>query len=176
VPDGKTYVEVGPPPEGDAVTALRRFGETLRDGTAPLAERRTALLFVVHIIGDLHQPLHAGKGADRGGNDVRVEYHGERTNLHAVWDAAMIGQRQLSYSEMAAQLAAKITPEQAQAWSTVDPLVWIAESVAVRDQVYAGGQKLSYEYDFNNAALLSERLEKGGVRIAAYLNSLFVGR
>lgn len=77
VPEGKTYVEVGAPDEGDAVTALEQFTNTLKDPSATTDEKRLALQFIVHIIGDLHQPLHAGNGTDRGGNDVKVRFSGK---------------------------------------------------------------------------------------------------
>jgi hypothetical protein len=67
VPEGKTYVEVGAPPEGDAYTALKQFAVTLKDPKATLAEKQLALRFSIHIIGDLHQPLHVGTRGDRGG-------------------------------------------------------------------------------------------------------------
>lgn len=60
VPDAKSYEEVGAPPEGDAVTALRRFSDMIRDPKASLTDKRLALRFIIHIVGDLQQPLHAG--------------------------------------------------------------------------------------------------------------------
>ena len=66
------------------MTALARFTETLRDPKASQDDKRLALRFIVHIIGDLHQPLHAGNGTDRGGNDFKVTWFGKSTNLHSV--------------------------------------------------------------------------------------------
>lgn len=175
VPAGKSHAEAGAPPEGDAVTALDRFAGILRDPGAAAADKRLALRFIVHIIGDLHQPLHAGRPGDRGGNDVKVSWFGSQTNLHSVWDSAMIDSRQLSHSELAGWLAAAITPEQVIAWSNPDPEAWIAESVALRETVYPAGAnpKLSYAYAYQHGAALDGRLSRGGVRIAAYLNRIF---
>ena len=175
VPTGRTHIEVGAPPEGDAVTALARFREILRDPAASLADKRMALRFTIHIIGDLHQPLHAGRPGDRGGNDVRVSWFGDPTNLHSVWDSGMIDARALSHSELAGWLAGSITPEQVIAWSNADPEVWIAESVALRETVYPTGAnpKLSYGYAWQHGAALDGRLGRAGVRIAAYLNRLY---
>lgn len=174
VPEGKTYAQVSPPPEGDAVTALRRFSAVAKDKQAPLAERQAALRFVIHIIGDLHQPLHAGKGDDKGGNDVAVTFFGKPTNLHSVWDSGLIDDEQLSYSELAAWLAARITPADRRAWASTDPTVWIAESTALRDQIYPTNPALSYAYVYQNKARVEQRLEMGGVRLANYLNALFL--
>lgn len=175
VPTGKTHAEVGAPPEGDSVTALARFAQILRDPNASLADRRLALRFTIHIIGDLHQPLHAGRPGDRGGNDVKVSWFGEPTNLHSVWDSKMIDSRQLSHSELAGWLAGAITPDQVIAWSNPDPEAWIAESVALRETVYPAGPspKLSYDYAYRHQQALDGRLSRAGVRIAAYLNKLF---
>jgi hypothetical protein len=175
VPAGSTHAVTGAPPEGDAVTALAGFARTLRDPSASLEDRRLALRFTIHIIGDLHQPLHAGRPGDRGGNDVKVMWFGAQTNLHSVWDSGMIESRQLGYSELAAWLVGGITPEQVIAWSDPDPEAWVAESVALRETVYPAGvnPKLSYDYAYRHGAELDGRLSRGGVRIAAYLNKLF---
>jgi hypothetical protein len=177
VPEGKTYADAGAPPEGDAVTALERFSVTVRDPNASLADKQLALRFIVHIVGDLHQPLHAGNGQDKGGNDVRVTFQGRSTNLHSVWDSGLVDDQQLSYTEMATWLSARITPADAKAWTTADPKVWIAESTALRDQVYpaAGDTSLSYDYVFRHQRQMEDRLTRGGVRLAAYLNQLFAG-
>lgn len=174
VPQGRTYAQAGAPPEGDAVTALARFAQVLRDPNATLEDKRMALRFSIHIVGDLHQPLHAGRQGDRGGNDVRVTWFGAQTNLHSVWDSGMIDSRQLSHTELAEWLARAITPEQVISWSRdVDPRVWIAESVALREQVYPTNMTLSYAYAYQHGEALDERLSRGGVRIAAYLNEVF---
>ncbi len=175
VPDGKTPAEVGAPEEGDAFSALQSFARTLRDPAASLTDKQLALRFTVHLVGDLHQPLHVGNGTDRGGNDVKVTFMGEHTNLHSVWDSKLIEHRQLSYSELAAFLARRITPELREAWATADPNVWMAESAAIRDTIYpAEGQtSLSWDYAYRSAPIVDQRLEQAGVRLAAYLNELF---
>jgi hypothetical protein len=173
IPAGSTHAAAGAPPEGDAVTALERFASVLRDPAATPADKRMALRFTIHIIGDLHQPLHAGRPGDRGGNNVKVTWFGDSTNLHSVWDSGMIDSRQLSHSELAGWLAGSITPEQVIAWSNPDPEAWIGESVALRETLYPADPKLSYAYAYRHGASLDGRLARGGVRIAAYLNKVF---
>ena len=116
VPNGTDYDDSDAPPEGDAMTALARFTETLRDPKASQDDKRLALRFIVHINGDLHQPLHAGNGTDRGGKDFKVTWFGKSTNLHSVWDSGLIEQRALSYSEYAKWLSRSITPLEVVAW------------------------------------------------------------
>ena len=175
VPPGKTYPDVGAPPEGDSVAALAKFAATLKDKSATQAEKALALRFAVHIIGDLHQPLHVGNGADRGGNDVKVTLFGAETNLHAVWDAGLIDRRQLSYTEYAAFLSRRVGKAEIAQWSDADPFVWIAESAALRDGVYppAGQTALGWKYAFDHRETIDQRLAQGGVRIAAWLNAVY---
>ncbi|MEA3065286.1 MAG: nuclease [Sphingomonadales bacterium] len=173
VPAGSTHAAAGAPPEGDAVTALARFARVLRDPKASVEEKRLALRFTIHIVGDLHQPLHAGRPGDRGGNDVKVSWFGAPSNLHSVWDSGMIDSRQLSHSELADWLFGAITPEQVIAWSDADPETWIAESVALRETLYPADPKLSYAYAYEHGPEVDGRLSRAGVRIAAYLNKIF---
>ncbi len=175
IPAGKTYDQVGAPLEGDAITALDRFSATLRDRKASAGDRRMALRFIIHIVGDLAQPLHNGNGTDRGGNDLKVTWFGKPTNLHSVWDSLLVDDEQLSFSEMGTWLNARITPADVKAWSSADPKVWMADSVIVRDQVYppSGDTALGYRYVYENTPRMELQLEKGGVRLAAYLNNVF---
>ena len=173
VPKGKTYAEVGPPPQGDAVTALKRFSDTLKNPTASLDEKRVALRFIVHIVGDLHQPLHNGNGLDTGGNDVKVKFFDNDTSLHSVWDEGLIEQEKLSYTEWTEWLSARITDDMARKWWNADPTVWIAEATAIRDKIYPANEELKFRYHFDHIATVREQLQKGGVRVAAYLNQLF---
>ncbi len=112
------------------------FGKTLQDPNASLADKQTALRFVVHIVGDLHQPLHVGKCCDRGGNDVKVTWFGKPTNLHAVWDSQLVDEEQLSFTELAAKLERHIAPSDVIKWWDINPRDWISESGEIRDTLY----------------------------------------
>jgi hypothetical protein len=177
VPDGKAYADVGAPEAGDAVSALARFAATVRDRDATQADRALALRFIIHIVGDLHQPLHAGNGADRGGNDLKLRWFGQDTNLHTVWDTRMIEGKGLSYSEYTIWLSRQIGPDQTIAWWTADPAVWVAESTALRDRIYPAPDEtspsLGYAYQFEHLPSAELRLQQGGVRLAAYLDQVF---
>jgi hypothetical protein len=172
VPAGKFYAEVGAPPEGDSVTALQQFAATLRDRTASREQQQLALRFAVHIIGDLQQPLHAGNGTDKGGNELRVRWFSKDTNLHSVWDSDLPLEKALSYTEYSAWLMRRLQPADRKAWSTADPLVWIAESAELRDRIYPTENRLSYDYIYQNAPVVDRRLTQGGLRIAAWLNEV----
>jgi hypothetical protein len=167
------------PPQGDALDALNRFSATLKDPNASLADKQLALRFIVHLVADLHQPLHAGKCCDKGGNDVKVKWFGKDTNLHAVWDSALIDEEQLSFTELAAKLERHISDRDLIAWWDINPRDWVTESAQLRDTVYPPPAKrkkpaeLSYAYVYQFTPLMERRLKQAGVRLAAYLNAIY---
>ncbi len=173
VPKGKTYSEVGAPAKGDALSALADFSKTLRNQESTAKDKELALRFIIHIIGDLHQPLHAGNGTDRGGNQFNVTFFNRDTNLHSVWDSGLIEQEGLSFSELTLWLNKKITAEQLQEWQQAEPMDWVRESVAIRDSIYPDDLDISWEYRFTHTHMVHIRLSQAGIRIAAYLNDLY---
>jgi len=170
VPKGKTYDQVGAPHQGDSFTAIEKYTKVLKDKKATRANKQLAIKMLVHIIGDLHQPLHAGDGTDRGGNDVKVNFFWEDSNLHSVWDSGLIERLNLSFTELTNFLAPKITPQQAKEWQTTDPLVYIKESAEIRETIYPKKDKISWQYLYDHKPTVSLRLQQAGVRIAAHLN------
>jgi len=187
--DGITYDHA--PAQGDALEALDRFSKTLKDPNASLADKQLALRFVVHLVGDLHQPLHVGKCCDKGGNDVKVTWFGKPTNLHAVWDSALVDDEQLSFTELAAKLERHTSSQDVIDWWDINPRDWISESAQYRDTLYptavdkprppADKKKskqpavpdLSYSYVYRFTPLMERRLRQAGVRLAAYLNAIY---
>ena len=184
--NGITYDHA--PPEGDALQALDHFRSVLRDPKASLADKQLALRFVVHLVGDLHQPLHVGKCCDKGGNDVKVSWFGKPTNLHAVWDSSLVDEEQLSFTELAAKLERHVSNQNVLDWWDLNPRDWIRESAEIRDTLYssvpkpAKGKKrgkrravpeLSYTYVYKFTPVMERRLSQAGVRLAAYLNDIF---
>jgi S1/P1 Nuclease len=179
------------PPEGDALEALAYFRAVLRDAKSSLADKQLALRFIVHLVGDLHQPLHVGKCCDRGGNEIKVSWFGKPTNLHAVWDSQLIDDEQLSFTEMAAKLERHISDRDLIAWWDINPRDWISESAEYRERIYAAvppvkkptGKKrkrgepplpdLSYSYVYKFTPLVEQRLKQAGIRLAAYLNDIY---
>jgi hypothetical protein len=174
IPSGNEYIQQKHAPrEGDAYTALAAFKKTLQSKTATIEEKQLALHFTVHIIGDLHQPLHCGNGTDRGGNTVKLEFFWEDSNLHRVWDSGLIDRKQLSFTEWTAWLQQKMSPEMVAQWKEADPKVWIKESIALRNGLYPEEDKLSWQYQYDHIPTVKLRLQMAGVRVAAYLNEVF---
>ena len=175
IPHGTTYETAAKPEEGDAVTALAHFRDVLIDPEASREEKQLALRFVVHLVGDLQQPLHAGDGTDRGGNDVTVTFFDELTNLHSVWDMEIIDRQKLSYTEWTEWLDARITAENVLVWSASTPQEWADESAEIRKGIYPpeDARDLSYGYVFDHLGTIELRLSQGGIRLADYLNDAF---
>lgn len=135
------------------------------------------LRFLAHFVGDLHQPLHAGYGHDRGGNDVLVNVMGEERNLHWVWDSFMVSHGGEDWGTMAERLDRSIAPVDEGRWGDRDPLVWAAESLSlVETRVYEDledGGYVGQRYFDRNQHAAETRLQMAGVRLAALLNDLY---
>ena len=175
VPNGKTYRDVGAPPQGDAFFAIEKYSKIFRDPSTSKSDKSLAIKFIVHLIGDLHQPLHVGTGLDRGGNNFKVKFFNRTSNLHSVWDYGMIGRSTLSYTEWTTFLSKQISAQDVKQWTVVDPLVWMQESAEIRATIYPSDiaePELGYTYLYNHLPTVKLRLKQAGVRIAAYLNYL----
>ncbi len=174
IPDGQTYATAEKAPEGDVIWAINTFIGQLKSDTLTLDEQRFAIKALVHFIGDIHQPLHVGTGKDRGGNDVKLNYFWESSNLHRVWDSGMIDKQQLSYTEWAIHLN-HTTKEQVARWQAASVNDWAMESMALRASVYAigDGKNLGYRYNYDHLAEVEQRLLQAGVRLAGVLNAIF---
>ncbi|BDD12471.1 endonuclease (plasmid) [Fulvitalea axinellae] len=173
IPDGKTYAEVEKDSCGDIIEAIARFKKTLASETATLEEKKFALRGLVHMMGDVHQPLHVGNGTDRGANDVKVEWFWRKSNLHRVWDSGIIDKQQLSYTEYANKLDHYTKAEKKQ-WQNDNIDDWVKENISYRPAIYnIGNGKLSYRYIYEHLDTLEGQLRKGGMRLAATLNTIF---
>ena len=160
---------------GDAVEAIERFKATLKDPDATKKDKIIALKWIVHLVGDVHQPLHVGRGGDAGGNAIKVKWFGKDSNLHTVWDDGMIEATKLSFSELA-RFVDKAKKAQVAKWQESDVLVWVQESIVHRTQAYTvPGPTVSdsYRYSYENMPLVRKRLAQAGVRLAGLLNKVF---
>ncbi|MDP6922539.1 MAG: S1/P1 nuclease [Lutibacter sp.] len=162
-------------PAGDLAKGIEHCLSVIRDKSASRKDRAFYLKMLVHLVGDLHQPLHVGRRADKGGNDVPVRWFYKRTNLHAVWDSKMIGQYEMAYTELAANShkLSKKEIKQLQQGTVTD---WVNETGQLASVVYASAaaeENLSYRYMYDHFDLLRNQLQKGGIRLAKLLNDLF---
>lgn len=161
------------PEVGCVVEAIRDFSAVLADETRPDEERAEALKFVVHFVGDVHQPLHAGRGTDRGGNDIGVELGEREANLHGVWDSGILNSFPSAWPLRAERLNEQISDELNRAWAEPEPGVWATESyqlaLAFAYDVPAGGV-IDDAYLEAALPIVEWRLRQAGVRLAHALN------
>jgi hypothetical protein len=167
--------------EFDVLEALGRMEAVLRDPGSTRQEKADALRFYVHFVGDVHQPLHVGRRADRGGNEVKVRWFGENRNLHSVWDVGLIDSQRLSFTEIA-RFIDDPSPAEIAAWQAAPYEEWVRESFCLRSEVYdlgtavAGPDRLpdlGYRYAYLKMPLVERRLLQAGVRLAGRLDSIF---
>jgi S1/P1 Nuclease len=134
------------------------------------------LRLLIHIVGDIHQPLHVGRLEDQGGNKVKVLWFKDPSNLHTVWDTQLINFQQLSYTEYATAIN-HTTVAIRKSWQQQPLSTWLYESYQMAEKIYADikepDQKLDYAYNFKYVATVNEQLLKGGVRLAGVLNEIF---
>ncbi|PCJ21452.1 MAG: S1/P1 Nuclease [Candidatus Cloacimonadota bacterium] len=172
VEDGKRYSEVTHNKNGDIVEAIQRFSKQLANDKLSFQKRHEALKWLVHLLGDIHQPLHVGYAKDQGGNLISVKWFGKKSNLHAVWDEGIINHQELSYTELS-KLINFTNVEQLKKLQNSDVNVWLNEGMKLRKRVYdLKSKELSYAYQAHNVEFLNSQLLKAGIRLAGLLNKV----
>lgn len=160
----------------DAFTKINFItNELKKNKLLPLETKQLYLRLLIHIIGDIHQPMHVGREEDRGGNSIKVKWFNEEVNLHQVWDEKLINFQQLSYTEYAAAIN-HTTLAQRTAWQKQTLTQWLFDSYTFAEKVYAEtvpDSRLDFLYNFKFIAPLNEQLLKGGVHLAGVLNEVF---
>lgn len=173
---GARYDEDHPKPAGDLIQGIRHAIAVLRDPLSSADKKAFFLKLLIHLIGDLHQPLHVGHASDLGGNLIQVKWFGQKSNLHRVWDEDMIEHYGMSYTELANSFP---TPDSAalhelQQGSILD---WAYESKRIAEsQVYPSVKErasLGYRYMYVYFPLLRRQLQKAAYRLAYILNGLY---
>lgn len=171
------------PEAGCVVSAVYDFSRLLVDEVDDKT-REDALKFLIHFVGDLHQPLHAGRPDDRGGNDIDTRFFGRTRNLHSVWDSGILNAGDPEpWPVIAERLWTDIRPADRTAWladADRDDLTgtagrWTFESHRLAER-YAypvePNAALSEDYVSQTLPVVHLRLKQGGVRLGALLNQL----
>jgi len=172
---GETYESSEKNPKGDLVQGIRICQQIISDPKSNDEDKIFHLKLLVHLIGDLHQPLHIGRAEDRGGNAIKVKWFRGKTNLHSVWDTKMIESYNMTYTELSTNLDnfSKNQKEAIQEGTFID---WVNESRELATMVYGSAkmdQNLSYRYMYDHFSTVKVQLRKGGLRLAKVLNELF---
>ena len=161
-------------PDGACVVGqIEKDTRILGDARAPRAARIEALEFLIHFIGDVHQPLHVADDHDKGGNARILYLRGARTNLHRIWDSDAVASLGPDPLHVAANLTAGLTPQQKAKDSAGTPADWADQSFIVAKKIYAGlpqDGNLPDDYARRQGATTREQLLRAGLRLAAVLN------
>jgi len=172
IEDNETYDQAKKNPKGDLIYALEKIIAELKSKKLSPTEEAERLKMLIHLVGDIHQPLHVGRN-DQGGNSIKLTWFGSNTNLHSVWDSGMIDGTKLSYTELAESLY-KPTPAELKRWQNSTVRTWATESISYRKQVYDIGEgKLGYQYQYKYFSIVRDRLAQAGVRLAGILNEIY---
>ncbi len=165
------------PQSNCVIGQIEKFEGVLKDAHASEADRRVALEFLVHFVGDLHQPLHAVDNDDKGGNLVQVVFFGQPSNLHSVWDSGILNHVEPYGNKLAEELGRGITPAEREQWGKGSVEDWALESHRLaREVAYKNlppgppPLALGQAYVDATAPAVKVQLEKAGIRLAKILN------
>lgn len=160
-------------PDGQCVVGgLAKYVAVLADRSQPDAARLEALKFVVHFVGDVHQPLHAGYRDDKGGNAYQVQFQGKGTNLHSVWDSGLLGTHGKDWRAYAVELEARPAMPMPKPIAPLDDpyAQWAEQSCAATRGIYPTGHKIDDAYVAAELPVAEGQLRIAGERLAEVLN------
>lgn len=147
------------------------------DPATPALQRKEALMFLVHFIGDMHQPLHSSDNKDKGGNDVKVTFHDQPANLHTIWDTRLLAG--MGKEEDLFPVLLKEAEKHKKKWSRGTPADWAEESHKLAQKIVYGKlprvaaaapEPLNSDYEKAADPLIRKQIEKAGDRLARTLN------
>jgi hypothetical protein len=165
-------------PNGNCViAAIAAMRAKLRDPATAADQRREALMFVIHFVGDMHQPLHSSNHGDRGGNEVHIVFHGQPGNLHGLWDGGLLarmGKEDDLFARLSAASARRrkkfakgsVSDWAEQAHKLAQQMVYGRLPNAAPDAALAIGA----DYERRADAVIELQIERAGARLAAVLN------
>lgn len=159
----------------NAYSAILKLERNLANPAISEKEKSIDLKYLIHLVGDIHQPMHVSHTADRGGTDIRVTFNGRDYNLHSLWDGGIIAERETNYVQLAAACDTA-TPEQIKQWQNDALITWAWESYQISEQLYAEAAKqkhLNNAYYSKYMSVIKQRLLQGGIRLAGLLNTIF---
>jgi hypothetical protein len=159
-------------------SAILTAENKLANKSLPLFEKKEALKFLVHLIGDAHQPMHISRAEDKGGNTIQVRFDGKGTNLHSLWDSKLIDHEGLSEADLTKRLESRISIDDIKAYQADKPIKWLYESYTAATNLYSDVAKdnnITEQQYKQYIEFVHERLIAGGLRLAGVLNDIFKG-
>jgi len=158
-------------------SALLSAEKTLTDKNSTKQQQIHALKFIMHFVGDLHQPMHVSRAEDKGGNTIQLNYEGKGTNLHSVWDTKLLEKQGLTFTELAAKYD-HIPTAEIEKWQNEPIIQWIWESYQITSLLYAEvdsmtNRTIGDEYYQKHLPTIEKRIQQAGIRLAGVLNRIY---
>lgn len=177
VDPGYTYQTMPKDPAGDVYVKLLEITEALKSDTLSAEQEKVNLMLLIHLVGDLHCPMHVGHRDDLGGNRIPVQWFGQPTNLHSIWDSKLVDAcRPWSYSEWTENIDRNLTPEQIRRITQPTVMEWMEQTMALCEDIYANtpsGGNYSYDYCFQYAPAVKQQFLQAGLRLARLLEEIY---
>ncbi len=177
VDPGYTYQTMPKDPAGDVYVKLLEITEALKSDTLSAEQEKVNLMLLIHLVGDLHCPMHVGHRDDLGGNRIPVQWFGQPTNLHSVWDSKLVDAcRPWSYSEWTENIDRNLTPEQIRRITQPSVMEWMEQTMALCEDIYANTPSegnYSYDYSFQYAPAVKQQFLQAGLRLARLLEEIY---
>jgi len=170
-------------PKGCVVSKIEDFRRILQNSQAGRLQKQQALKFLLHLIADLHQPLHVGDNNDQGGNLLQVRFFDVGSNLHRLWDSQAIERHTTNEKVWLWDFDFVANPKMVSEWSKGTPADWATESLRIAREAYRepgsnkqirSGARLGNEYYRFALPVIRTQLAKAGIRIAFVLNAIFL--
>lgn len=169
------FVQAVQQSDNNTYTAILKTEATLKDKTLSVEQKNEALKYLIHLVGDAHQPMHISRKEDKGGNTIQVRFDNKGTNLHSLWDSKLIDHEGLSEADIAKTYDVA-TPAQIKQWQADSPMEWIWESYQISSELYANtkpGQQIDEAYYQKYIVVTRKRIDQAAIRLAGELNKLF---
>lgn len=161
--------------QDNVYSEIPKLEKIIQDKVSSHEQKRVALLFLIHLVGDAHQPMHVSNAEDMGGNKISVLWFNDKTNIHSVWDGKLVDYEKYSYTEYAhiLNIMPKKNKQQLQLGTLED---WLFESRTLADEIYSevnNESSLSYDYSYKYKAVLELQLQRAGMRLSQILDKAF---
>ncbi|MEB0280690.1 S1/P1 nuclease [Mucilaginibacter sp. 10B2] len=161
--------------DNNVYTAILKTEASLKDKNLSVEDKNEALKYLIHLIGDAHQPMHVSCKEDKGGNTIQLRFDNKGTNLHSLWDGRMIDHEGLSEADIVKNYDVA-TAAQIKQWQSDSPVEWLWESYQISSELYKiskPGQTIDEAYYQKYIQVTRKRIDQAGIRLAGELNKLF---
>lgn len=173
---GHTYASMPRNEKGDVVSAVMLLVRQLESKKLSTEQENTALRMLIHLVGDLHCPMHAGRKSDLGGNKITVKFFDRKTNLHSVWDSSLLeAAHKWSYTEWQREID-RLNDEEQREITEGSVEDWFNQTHAIACEVYRTmpkGRRFAYNEIARYAPVIEQQLLNGGLRLAHLLEQIY---